>query len=75
MKCRRLGRGLLVAVTSAWLLVGGVAACNDSGPGVPPAGEQGDDDGFGSGGGSGSADDGEGKPGEGAAGDEIGGGG
>jgi hypothetical protein len=66
---------VLVAVTSAWLLVSGVAACNDSGPGVPESGEQGDDDGFGSGGDQGSTEDGRGEPGEGAAGDEVGGGG
>jgi hypothetical protein len=75
MRCRRLGRAVLVAVTSTWLLVSGVAACDDSGPGVPASGEQGDDNGFGNGGDRGSTEDGRGDPGEGAAGDEVGGGG
>jgi hypothetical protein len=68
-------RGLVAVVAGTGLVLGAAAGCNDSGPGVPDSGEQGDPDGFGTGGDQGSTEDGEGKPGEGAAGDEVGGGG
>lgn len=63
-------RQLLAAVlaTSAVLFTG-AAACDDGGPGVSDSGERNDD--TGTGGGIGSETD----PGEGGAGDEIGGGG
>lgn len=72
MRRTRIGRGAVAAVAAVWLLLTGAVACNDSGPGVPPSGEQGDPDGNGDNGGT---DDGDGEPGEGGAGDEGQGGG
>jgi hypothetical protein len=66
MRMRRFAAAGLAATA---LLLTGAGACDDGGPGVAPEGEQGD--GFGNGGGQGTEQD----PGEGGAGDEVGGGG
>jgi hypothetical protein len=66
----------MAVVAGAGLLLTGAGACEgDGGPGVGESGEQGDRDGFGTGGDGGAGEDGEGEPGEGGAGDEVGGGG
>lgn len=68
MGASRVRRTAAAGLAAAALLLTGAGAC-ESGPGVPPAGEQGD--GVGDGGDQGD----EQAPGEGGAGDEIGGGG
>lgn len=67
-RASRPRRIVLGAVAAAALVLSGAGSC-DGGPGVPEQGEQGD--GFGNGGDAGD----ESAPGEGGAGDEVGGGG
>lgn len=76
MALNRIGRGAVALLAASGLLLTGAAACEDGGPGVGSNGEQSDTDkDFGTGGSSGATEDGQGKPGEGGAGDEVGGGG
>jgi len=74
MRITRMRRWLVAVLAGVCLMLGGAAACDHDGPGVPGSGEQGDRDGFGNGGDNGAAGH-TGVPGEGGAGDEIGGGG
>jgi hypothetical protein len=78
MRLSKVGRAIAALVACGALVFTGAGACgddDDGGPGVGNSGEQGDDDGFGTGGENPAGEDGEGEPGEGDAGDEVGGGG